>query len=447
MPEPFCQAAAETEAEEAFVRAVKDADAARLRAVLEGHPELGDRIDEPWFDFDSPAIVWAASELDREKIRALLDHGADIDAKSRWAAGSYTALLRCLDGATPETLELASFLIECGATIDLHSAAGLGRVELVREMLDRDPERANERGPDGAMPLHLAATVELARLLLDRGANPAARCLDHNSTAGMWLLGSHPEVSSYLARHGGPVDLFMAAALGDPGLAERCLAQDPEAISARVGVGDWTRFTGGGDKYIWVLGLYRSPHRLAHAGAHDDLFRLLMDRSPPQLRLLAACECAERSLAEEVLERHPGLVERLPPEQMRALADAAWLGEVQSVRLMLELGFDPHVPGDHDSTPLDRAAFHGYREIVELLLAEDPRPPLARRNEFGGTPLEASLYGKTNGWVRGTDYPGTIRALLEAGSTYAPGWRPFPDPVIDSLLEEFAHAAVADDPA
>ncbi len=73
----------------------------------------------------------------------------------------------------------------------------------------------------------------------------------------------------------------------------------------------------------------------------------------------------------------------------RLLADAAWMGRTEAVRTMLELGFDPAVPGDHDSTPLDRASFHGLVAIVALLLEHDPEPPLERKNAFGGTPLDA----------------------------------------------------------
>ena len=132
------------------------------------------RIQRYPFSFDAPAVVWCAGQLDREKIKVLLKHGANIDAGSSWAAGSYSALQHCVDGSTHEKLSFAEFLIKQGATIDLHSAAGLSRFDIVRELVESSPERAREPGPDGATPLHLAATVEIADFLLDHGADPAA---------------------------------------------------------------------------------------------------------------------------------------------------------------------------------------------------------------------------------------------------------------------------------
>jgi hypothetical protein len=260
----------------------------------------------------------------------------------------------------------------------------------------------------------------------------------------MWLLSSRPEVSKYLAAAGGPVEIFMAAFLGDTDLVDQCLSRQTEAISARVGVDNWTEFTGGGDKYIWVLGLYHSPHQLAFEQGHLETYQHLLDCSPPATQLLAACQCADSEAAKRIISEHPNLVENFPPEQMRSLADAAWEGKVESLRLMLELGFDPHTPGDHNSTPLDRAAFHGYREIVELLLEKDPSPPLSRQNEFGGMPLGTCLYGQIHGWQKDTDYPGTIRLLLEAGATYHPDWLPYPNSEIDEILKEYQHAAKAE---
>lgn len=435
MPEPLCELEPDTDAGKAFVRAVKDGDAERVRAVLTEHPELRDSIDEPWFDFDAPAVVWCSGQLDRAKILVLLEFGASLDAKSHWAAGGYTALHHCVDGATPEKLDFAKFLIEHGATVDLHAAAGLGQADRIAEFLDAAPERVNEPGPDGATPLHLAASVEIAQQLLDRGADPTKRCVDHNSTPAMWLLGSHPEISRLLVERGGPADIFVAAALGDAELVDRCLAENPDAIGARVGIGDWTRFTGGGDKYTWVLGDNRTPHKLAYVNGHAELYRSLLERSPAAEQLLIACDCADRERAEAIAAENPNIVANLPPEKSRLLADAAWEGNLDAVRLMLDLGFDPHVVGDHNSTPLDRAAFHGFSEVVKLLLARDPAPPLTKRNEFGGMPLGTCLWGKIHGWTKDSDYPGTVRALLEAGSRFTDDWLPYPDAEIDAILK------------
>src|SRR2546427_12505207 len=97
-------------------RAICENDAALMARVLEEHPELKARINEPVGAFDSPAIIHARS---RQMLDVLLAAGADINARSRWWAGSFGLL----DTAKPE---LAAYAIERGAIVTAHAAARLG---------------------------------------------------------------------------------------------------------------------------------------------------------------------------------------------------------------------------------------------------------------------------------------------------------------------------------
>jgi hypothetical protein len=103
---------------------------------------------------------------------------------------------------------------------------------------------------------------------------------------------------------------------------------------------------------------------------------------------------------------------------------------------MLELGFDPHVTGAHRSTPLDRASFHGYADIVATLLALDPHPPLTQQNEFGGIPLRACIHGSLHGWKTGypQDHARTLTLLLEAGSPLDPTMLPTGNDELDAVM-------------
>ena len=106
---------------------------------------------------------------------------------------------------------------------------------------------------------------------------------------------------------------------------------------------------------------------------------------------------------------------------------------------MLEEGFDPHLPGVHRSTPLDRACFHGYVDIVNMLLKCDPAPPLEFTNEFGGTPVSACVYGALNGWETGhpRKHAQTIQALLEVGAKLDPTIVPTGNDEIDAVLRDW----------
>ena len=55
-----------------------------------------------------------------------------------------------------------------------------------------------------------------------------------------------------------------------------------------------------------------------------------------------------RAAADPAIEREEGMLSR-----------AAWDRKLDTVRLLLDIGFDPHAGGVHESTPLDRAAFKG----------------------------------------------------------------------------------------
>jgi ankyrin repeat protein len=110
---------------------------------------------------------------------------------------------------------------------------------------------------------------------------------------------------------------------------------------------------------------------------------------------------------------------------------------------MLDYGFDPHAAGVHRSTPIDRASFHGYADIVAMLLERDPHPPLTHQNEFGGIPLGACIYGSLHGWRTGhpQDHGRTLKLLLEAGSPLDPTILPTGNDALDLVLREWLRSA------
>ena len=79
--------------------------------------------------------------------------------------------------------ELSEYLIEQGASVDAHSAAGLDMSETLAELIRENPEVVNALGSDGMSPLHFAATPRIAELLLEHGADINLRDLDHNGNS------------------------------------------------------------------------------------------------------------------------------------------------------------------------------------------------------------------------------------------------------------------------
>ena len=306
----------------------------------------------------------------------------------------------------------------------------------VRKFIASDPGLVNTPGADGQRPLHFASSIELIDLLLDNGAEIDARDLDHSATAAQYHV-SEPELCRHLLARGARPDIYMACALGDRELVESLLDAYPDALTCRIGNCRGTRPIdprSSSHVYAWKLKGAATPLEVAYAFGHQLVFDEIYRRSPLVIQFLTACWLADESEVRRILQIEPDLMNRLDDRQSREMARAAWDGRINSVRVMVQAGFDPHLPGDEESTPLDRAAFHGHREIVELLLEHDPEPPLAVLNFYGSTPLGTCCYGNLNSWKEGTDHLGTAEALIRAGSIINSQWIPTGDEAMDELL-------------
>jgi len=412
---------------EQFDIAVREGDVERARELLERHAEVAARIDEPRFEFDSTAIHQAKRNL--PLVDVLLAHGADINARSKFWAGSFGILEWDL------TLEEARPLIERGARVTAWAAAGLGLLDELREAVRARPEVVRERGGDGKTVLHCALTPEIVAFLVDAGSDVEARDIDHNATPLQYLIGDEA-IARLLVERGACVDIFAAARLGDVVLVEECLRRDPDLVIARA---NHPPFTAPGlHIYGWTLGFDVTPIDVARKFGHARVVEQLRARASRKNRFLDAVWQGDAERARAELADEPNIVASLGPHERGLLADAAWWYRPAAARLMLELGFDPHVPGAHRSMPLDRACFHGYADIVETLLELDPHPPLEEQNEFGGTPLETCIYGSLNGWKTGhpQDHLRTLELLLDVGATFDPTIVPTGNDAVDAFLRK-----------
>jgi hypothetical protein len=424
---------------EQFLAALNDGDVERVRRLLEAYAEVRASVNAPicWFD-SRPA---QAAKTNLPLLDVLLEYGADLNLKSDWWAGGFGILEGDL---TPEE---AAPLIERGAIVDVHAAAHLGMLGRLEELVDEDTSLVHARGGDGKTPLHWASTVEVARYLLDHGADIDARDIDHESTPAQYLVRDAPDVARLLVERGAWFDIFLAVGLRDAVLVERCLREDPEALDHRTWHGFYTVAHNGeraatpreigerrGDVYRWVFGHNVSALDVAIELGYDDIVDLLLQHATPVQRLLAACAQGDREAAEAVVASHPDAVAGLSRDQQRLIADRAHANDTEAVRLMLDLGFDPLTPGVDDWEPIRWAAFHGNAELVRLLLPHDP--PLGVPDpSYGGTPLRQSLYGSLHGWHCHTgDFATTVRLLIEAGERPDPAQVPIGRDDVDAVL-------------
>jgi ankyrin repeat protein len=404
-------------------------DAPQFRRILERFPEIKAKINEPTAAFDAPLINQVRS---RQMLDVLLEAGADINAKSRWWAGGF-GILHVVEP------DLAAYAIQRGAVIDVHAAARLGKLERLQELVEADTALLHAPGGDGQTPLHFASTVEIAQFLLDHGANIDARDIDHESTPAQHMVRDRQDIARYLVGRGCWTDLLMAAALGDTDLVRKHLDADPGCIHLRVSHEHFPMINlkAGGTIYQWTLGWYVSPHEVAKQFGHDEIYALLMSRSPAEVKLVVVCWAGDETAAQLVAKANPGLIADLSSTYRRHVAHAARNNNAAAVRVMLAAGLPVNAVSQHGATPLHWAAFHGNAEMTRSILGFSP-PMETVDADFHSTPLGWAIHGSQHGWhCRTGDYPATTELLLAAGALL-PKKLDVGTPAVQAVLKRYA---------
>jgi 2-oxo-4-hydroxy-4-carboxy--5-ureidoimidazoline (OHCU) decarboxylase len=394
----------ETKNIDSFKQAVETNDPEAVSRLLQSHPSLAARIDEPWFAFDSPAIVIAANRGNRGMVDVLLKYGANINAKSSWWAGGFGVLHH-------EHHSLSRYLIERGAYVDPHAAAGLGMLDTLRKLAAEDPGMVNQRGPDGQVPLHYAAAPEIIDFLLNHGADIDMRDIDHNSTPAQYAV-NNPDKCRHLLKRGARPDIFMACKLGDTELVRKILMEDPSTLQCQVGKGEFT--AAGGHIYEYNMGMATRPIFLAERLGYESITELMLTYSSVEQAFLLACMRADTETVRDRIKRHPDIVQSLKAEDQSIITDAAWERRAAAVQLMLDVGFHADARRDgHSMTALHRAAIQGDYEIVRMLIEHGASIDI--RNEFGGTPMGSCIWGSLHIQAPKGDYASVAESLIQAG--------------------------------
>lgn len=320
-----------------FVRAVKSGDADSVRSMAGANPALVGANDPDCFG--ATPLIHAVAAVDRAMVDLLVELGADIDQRSDWWAGSFGVL----DSASDE---MSQHLLQHGATLTPHAAARLGMIDRLRAMLDSDPSIVHARGGDGQMPLHFARTVEIAELLLSRGADIDARDIDHASTPAQWLGEPRPKVAAHLVSRGAAADPFLSARTGDIPLLEKLVRAEPDGITVQV---TRKRFPAdppaAGHIYLFTIG---EGCGLVHAAA--------MANQPEVVRWLAASGAD--------VNVRGGYDDATP------LHVAAWGDKPEAAEALLDSGAAINAPSgpQHRNEPLGWAIVGGSLNAFRLLI-------------------------------------------------------------------------------
>ena len=296
------------------------------------------------------ALMWAAAEGHAAVVAALLAHGADVGARSR---RGFTALLFA---AREGRIDVVERLLDAGASLDESLAVNSSRTAGGVAMTP-----ASDEGLDAFLLAAGNAHYELAALLLERGADPAAAPRGWTALHQVsWVRKTGDSGSNNPPPAGsGALDSLEFV---------RVLAAHGADLNARV-----TLPPPAGITTLNMVG--GTPFLLAARTADAELMRLLAALGADP-RLPNADGTTPLMVAAGVGTSSPGEDPGTEPEALEA------------VRVALELGGDLDAVDDNGETAMHGAAYKHLPAVVTFLADRGARIEIwNRKNARGWTPL------------------------------------------------------------
>jgi len=386
---------------EAVAAAIRERDLTKVQSLLDASPELLHAGDER----SNQPIHWAVMTRQLDMIDELLGRDADINAARFDGArpihltnGDYTYRgWRDVPKAVTTTPgEVLDHLRARGAYIDINTAASIGDLERVTELLDRDPSLANRVSEyvtyyiGSGAPLRNAAArghIDIVRLLLERGADPnlpEEGIAPHGHALYSAVYNGHFEIAKLLLERGAypnpPVEssadaLSIALMNKDEKMAELlCSYGAARSVDILSYYGDVETAAA-----IFAVNpaLADDPHALSQAAANGhEAFVLLMLHHQPDLAKRISGDAKTKELSEFLFERgaNPNNADWLGVTPLHQFARS---GNIEKASLFIDHGAGLNAR-DEDicSTPLGWAAKSGKLQMVEFLLERGARPNL-----------------------------------------------------------------------
>lgn len=410
----------------AVAAAIRERDPEKVKRMLDASPDLLHAGDEQ----SNQPIHWAVMSRQIDIIDNLLALGADINAPRADRARPihlfngdyhYRGWRDVPKDVTTTPREVLEHLIACGAYIDINTAAHMGNINRVKELLDEDPTLANrvsdnityylgsgtplsnaaakgqieivklllEYGADPNLPEEgiapqgkaLYSAVygghhEVARLLLEKGAYPSPEVESSADALTIAMLNKDEKMIDLLCSYGAARSVHIMAYYGDVKTAAAvfavnpALANDPEALSNAAGEGQ--------ESFIRLLLQYQSdlPMRIAVAAKTRDLTELLFKHGmnpslPDWMGVTPLHTFARRNDLENAalfIDHGADLHARDEDICSTPLGWAAKFGNLPMVELLLKRGAKVNHPDDSAwATPLAWATRRGHSQIAEFL--------------------------------------------------------------------------------
>ena len=421
---------------DALFQAALANDIQKIRALVQGGADINAHRASDKLTPLMAAIAYQdmAHSVKTETIAVLLELGARSNERFK-LNGTRTPLYEaCLKGRS----DVARLLVEHGADPFWHSshgsilhAAAQGGIDwLVRDILEGGGD-VNERDDEGETPLHEAAyggQVSVCQLLIERGADVNARI-----TGGTYieytplqfaLEAGFPHITEVLLRAGATASLSTASPLRN--LLNRPRHKEklwPEEIKQDILFQllrenhqelDVSRFAT--DPWVMSVQSFLQACSEVPAGVKEQAQGLL-----PSLIGRTLYDAVVQGDEQEVrfllaqLKEHD-LWEKVPEnEKGELLFAAAENGSISIVQMLLEHGIDINTYDQDYGTALHEAIDNGHRELALWLIERGSDVNVWSEPEgqnYPHTPLELAAAGQHNEPL--------VRRLLEAGAAVQP---------------------------
>ncbi len=365
------------------------------------------------------ALMWAVANRHPDVTRALLEHGADVAARTVTRRRVYNMGGSRSAGSASRGIALEE-VVEGGSTALLFAARS-GDVESARLLLAAGAD-VHDTAADGNPALVVAAHGghgSLAALLLRAGADPDAAPLGYTALHAAVLRGTLRDrgVSSEDPGAGLPLVRALLAHGAEP---------DPR-LARGTPVRRWSHDFAFMDRWVGATPFWLAAHFLETemmqvlAAAGADPGAPNRDGATP---LMAAAGLGYNRGGGSAFIRDRRDFSSYNPVESAALGSAIPAAEerqaLEAVETVLGLGGRVNAANDAGDTALHAAASHGMNRVIELLT--DHGADLHAENRRGQTPADLAVYSDGiagDRYVR-EDTAVLLRALADA----APAFRP-----------------------
>jgi ankyrin repeat protein len=387
---------------EVIAAAIRERSLEKVRSLLDASPELLHAGDER----SNQPIHWAVMTRQIAMIDKILARGGEINATRFDGARPiqltngdyhYRGWRDVPEGTTASPADVLHHLIARGAYVDICTAAQIGDLNRVRELVDQDPTVANRVSDyvtyylGSGSPLKNAAArghIEIVKFLLERGADPnlpEEGIAPQGHALYSAVYNGHYDVAKLLLEQGAypnpPVEssadaLSIAMDRGNDGMVELlCSYGATRSVDLLSHYGDVRTAAA---TFAVNPSLADDPQALGQAAenGHQAFVRLMLHYQP-DLAKRVSVGAKTRDLTEWLFERgmNPNLPDWLGVTRLHEFARR---GDLERAALFLDHGADLQAR-DEDicSTPLGSAAKFGQSAMVEFLLSRGAKPNLS----------------------------------------------------------------------